>query len=136
MTITDTLGKLTTKEESMFAGLTGWHLIILTLLGLPQLILWIVALVGIIGSRGDSGTIALWFILITLIPIIGSILWFVVGKRTVAQRPQPELVTTGGAPAASGGSVPTAGAGWYPSPEHPGLRQWWDGSEWTNHLES
>lgn len=62
----------------MFAGLTGWHLIILMLIGLPQLILWIVSLVGILGSKADGGAIALWIIVVTIIPIVGPILWFTV----------------------------------------------------------
>jgi hypothetical protein len=68
----------------MFDNLTGWHMIIL-LFSLAPFILWLVALIQIAQSRASGGTIALWIVIITLIPLIGPILWFAVGKRTATQ---------------------------------------------------
>lgn len=144
----------------MFSGLTGWHVIIL-LLSLAPFVLWIIAIVQIATSKATGGTIALWIVIVTLFPLIGAIVWFAVGRRTatqiipavpVRQAPQPVAPYHAAAPQAaepppsttpqpaqaSGVAVPppSAPAGWYPSPSHPGLRQWWDGSRWTAHLES
>jgi hypothetical protein len=145
----------------VFSGLTGWHLIML-LLSLAPLVLWIVALVQIAASKATGGTIALWIVIVTLFPLIGAIVWFAVGRRTATQnipavpvRPLPGVVSHSDGPHAepyaaprqpaapmpakeSGADVPppSAPAGWYPSPSHSGLRQWWDGSQWRAHLES
>lgn len=68
----------------MLSNLVGWHVIIL-LLSLVPLALWLVALIQIAQSRAPGGTIALWIVIITLIPLIGPILWFTVGKRTATE---------------------------------------------------
>jgi predicted lipid-binding transport protein (Tim44 family) len=71
-------------------------------------------------------------------------------QGSAAQEPAQESATLRSAPEsvqgsaaqesaqASGADVPppSAPAGWYPSPSHPGLRQWWDGAQWTSHLET
>lgn len=68
----------------MFSNFAGWHVIIL-LLWLAPFVLWLVALIQIAQTRAPGGTIALWIVIITLIPLIGPILWFTVGKRTATQ---------------------------------------------------
>lgn len=174
----------------MFSGLTGWHLLLFSPV---PFVLWIIALVQIARSRAAGGTIAVWIVIVTLLPLVGPIVWFVVGKRT-ASKTVPlmpvgivpvgavpagavpvDSVPVGAVPAVSMpaavvpvGVVPVTAepdpaadasaetatdvtqptpapdtteaspplpAGWYPSPSYAGLRQWWDGSQWTNRLE-
>ena len=67
----------------MFQGFTGWHLLVLVIYILP-LVLWIISLVQIAKSRATGTNIALWVLVTTLIPLIGAILWFTIGKRTAS----------------------------------------------------
>lgn len=73
----------------MFSGLAGWHLIVLVTMIIP-LALWVVALVQIAQSKAAGGTIALWIVIITVVPLVGSILWFVIGRRTAEQGLRPQ----------------------------------------------
>jgi len=160
----------------VFSGLTGWHLVLFSPV---PFVLWIIALVQIARSKAAAGTIAVWIVIVTLLPLVGPIVWFVVGKRTASQTvplmpvgivtvgtqpvgavpavsmpvgavpavaPQPEPAADVPAETATDVTQPTAApdtteappplpAGWYPSPSYSGLRQWWDGSQWTNRLE-
>jgi hypothetical protein len=50
-----------------------------SLFGLVVLILDIVALVSLLKSGADAGTKILWVILIVLLPVVGMILYFVMG---------------------------------------------------------
>jgi hypothetical protein len=54
------------------------------LIGLAVLILDIVALVSLLKSRADAATKILWVLLIVLLPLIGMILYFLMGpgRRT------------------------------------------------------
>ena len=55
-------------------------------LGLVILILDIVALVSLLKSGADAGTKILWVLLIVLLPLVGMILYFLMGpgrRRTV-----------------------------------------------------
>ena len=51
------------------------------LLGLILLILDIVAIVDCVKSNKPGGQKALWIILILILPLIGLILYYVVGKK-------------------------------------------------------
>ena len=51
------------------------------LLGLAILILDIIAIVDAAKSNLDSGKKALWIILILILPLIGLILYFLVGRK-------------------------------------------------------
>ena len=51
------------------------------LLGLLILILDIVAVVDALQSSMDSGKKALWIVLIILLPVIGMVLYFLLGKK-------------------------------------------------------
>jgi phospholipase D-like protein len=54
------------------------------LFGLVVLILDIVALVSLLKSNADAGTKILWVLLIVLLPLVGMILYFLMGpgRRT------------------------------------------------------
>jgi len=51
------------------------------LIGLVVLVLDIVALVDVIKSSVDTGKKVLWVILILVLPIIGMVLYFLIGKK-------------------------------------------------------
>ena len=50
-----------------------------SLLGLAILVLDIIALVSLLQSTADSGTKILWAVLIILLPVLGMILYFLMG---------------------------------------------------------
>ena len=50
-----------------------------SLFGLIVLVLDIVALVSLLKSGADAGTKILWVILIVLLPLVGMIVYFVMG---------------------------------------------------------
>ena len=52
------------------------------ILGLIVLVLDIVAIVDALKSSMDTGKKALWIILILILPLIGMVLYFLIGKRT------------------------------------------------------
>ena len=51
------------------------------ILGLVVLVLDIIAIVDAVKSSMDSGKKILWIILILVLPIIGMILYFLIGKK-------------------------------------------------------
>ena len=55
------------------------------LFGLLVLVLDIIAIYSILKSSADSGTKLLWIVLVVLLPVIGMILYFLMGpgRRTV-----------------------------------------------------
>jgi len=51
------------------------------LIGLAILVLDIVAIVNVVKSTMDSSKKALWIILILVLPFIGMVLYFLIGKK-------------------------------------------------------
>lgn len=51
------------------------------LIGLVVLILDIIAIVDIVKSSVDTGKKALWIILVLILPLVGMIAYFLVGKK-------------------------------------------------------
>ncbi|MCR4336726.1 MAG: PLDc N-terminal domain-containing protein [Candidatus Omnitrophica bacterium] len=51
------------------------------ILGLLILVLDIVAIVDVLKSSMDTGKKALWIILILILPVIGMVLYFLIGKK-------------------------------------------------------
>ena len=51
------------------------------LLGLVILILDIYAIVKILGSAASTGTKVLWIVVIVLLPVVGLILWALMGPK-------------------------------------------------------
>lgn len=68
------------------ANVNGWHLAILVFAIVP-FALWIVALVQIAVSKAAVLALVVWAIIVTLVPLIGPIVWFVAGKRTLHRPP-------------------------------------------------
>ena len=69
-------------------SLVGWHLAIIVFAIVP-FALWIVALVQIAGSKAPVRELVVWAIIVTFVPVIGAIVWFVIGKRTAPRPPAP-----------------------------------------------
>ena len=51
------------------------------ILGLIILVLDIWAIINVIGSAASTGTKVLWVVVILLLPVIGLILWFLLGPK-------------------------------------------------------
>ncbi|MFA5145649.1 MAG: PLDc N-terminal domain-containing protein [Candidatus Omnitrophota bacterium] len=51
------------------------------ILGLLVLVLDIIAIVDVLKSSMDTGKKALWIILILILPAIGMVLYFLIGKK-------------------------------------------------------
>jgi len=69
----------------MLSGLAGWHLLILSVAFLIPLVL---AAVSIARNRTASGLEkAVWVLIVLLFPLLGAILWFIIGRRAQPQRP-------------------------------------------------
>jgi len=51
------------------------------LLGLIWLFIVIYAIIRVAGSSAAPGAKALWIVLILLLPVIGVILWFLIGPK-------------------------------------------------------
>jgi hypothetical protein len=51
------------------------------ILGLIILILDIYVIVKVLGSSASTGTKVLWTIIILLLPVVGLILWFLLGPK-------------------------------------------------------
>jgi hypothetical protein len=52
------------------------------LLGLSLLVLDVYAIVKIIGSGASTGSKVLWVVLILLLPLLGLILWWLLGPKS------------------------------------------------------
>ncbi|GIT80409.1 hypothetical protein LLS1_20780 [Leifsonia sp. LS1] len=75
----------------MLSGLAGWHTIMLLVWVVP-LVLWVIALVQIALSRTTAAYVIAWIAIATLVPVIGAILWFTLGRTNA-----PANRSTGGA---------------------------------------
>ncbi|HPN73260.1 MAG TPA: PLD nuclease N-terminal domain-containing protein [Candidatus Omnitrophota bacterium] len=51
------------------------------LLGLVVLVLDIIAIVDIVKSSFDTGKKVLWLALVILLPVLGMVLYFLIGKK-------------------------------------------------------
>jgi hypothetical protein len=51
------------------------------LLGLVILVLDVYAIVKVVGSSASTGTKVLWVVIILLLPVIGLILWALLGPK-------------------------------------------------------
>ena len=62
----------------VFAGVAAVGLIALAI---AHVLIAVVAVISVVGSRQSLGMKAVWFLLIWSMPLIGSVLWFLVGRR-------------------------------------------------------
>jgi hypothetical protein len=51
------------------------------LFGLLWLIAVVYAIIKVLGSRASTGTKVLWMVLILVLPVLGVILWFLLGPK-------------------------------------------------------
>lgn len=49
--------------------------------GLLWLVLSVYAIIKVVGSRADTGTKVLWVVLILVLPLLGLLLWFLLGPK-------------------------------------------------------
>ena len=75
----------------MPSGIAGWHTVVLLFWAVP-VVLWVIALVQIALSRTTTAYVIAWIAIATLVPVIGAILWFTLGRTNA-----PANRTTGGA---------------------------------------
>jgi hypothetical protein len=62
----------------MFAGVA---LVGLAALAIAHVLIAVLAVAGVFGSRQSPGMKIVWFLLIWAMPLIGSVMWFLVGRR-------------------------------------------------------
>jgi Phospholipase_D-nuclease N-terminal len=56
-----------------------------TLLGIVVAVAWVVALVDIVKRRHEltGASLAAWILIIIILPVLGTILYFTIGRRAV-----------------------------------------------------
>ncbi|MFB2584601.1 PLDc N-terminal domain-containing protein [Herbiconiux liukaitaii] len=65
----------------MFASFDGSHLVII-LLSIAAFVLFIAALISIIRApRASAAERVIWVLVVLILPLLGSIVWFAVGRR-------------------------------------------------------
>ena len=68
--------------QTIFLGFIGpWQWIIIGMAIIPMLILPIIALVDILKNNFLSSNKVIWVLVILLLPLIGSILYFIIGTK-------------------------------------------------------
>ena len=67
---------------AFLGGLGGFELLLLTIFFILPLFLWIIALVEVLKSEfKNTNDKLIWVIVILLFPIIGSLLYFIIGRN-------------------------------------------------------
>lgn len=59
-----------------------WYSSSYSLIGLVVLVLDIIAIVSVLTGRGSVGYKLLWILLILILPLIGMILYFLIGRNS------------------------------------------------------
>jgi len=60
-------------------GIGGWEILLLSSLLIP-LLLWIIALVDCLKSEFKGNDKVIWVIVILFFPVVGPILYFIIGR--------------------------------------------------------
>ena len=67
---------------AFLGGLGGFELLLLTIFFILPLFLWIIALVEVLKSEfKNTNDKLIWVIVILLFPIIGALLYFIIGRN-------------------------------------------------------
>ncbi|WP_394618190.1 PLD nuclease N-terminal domain-containing protein [Lentzea sp. JNUCC 0626] len=61
--------------------LEGAGLVVVALGALALLVFWIAALISVLAAPIGCGAKILWLLVVFSLPFVGSLLWFVVGRR-------------------------------------------------------
>ncbi len=61
-------------------GIGGWEILLLSSLIIP-LLLWIIALVDCLKSEFSGNDKVIWVIVILFFPVVGPILYFIIGRK-------------------------------------------------------
>ncbi|MGI5507324.1 PLD nuclease N-terminal domain-containing protein [Lentzea sp. CA-135723] len=69
-------------SEEHVRWLEGGGLVLVLLGSLALLVFWIAALVSVLAAPVGCGAKILWLLVVFALPFVGSLLWFVVGRRT------------------------------------------------------
>ncbi|HEK86679.1 MAG: PLDc N-terminal domain-containing protein [Candidatus Saccharicenans sp.] len=75
-------------------GIGELIIILVLFLGIPQFILFIVALVDILKSEFPGNDKLIWILLIIFLPLLGPILYFLIGRKNKIQPPSAYKPTT------------------------------------------
>lgn len=62
--------------------LEGGGLVLVLLGAVALLIFWIAALISVLGAPIGCGAKILWLLVVFALPFLGSVLWFVAGRRS------------------------------------------------------
>jgi hypothetical protein len=72
----------------VFAGVAAVGLLALAI---AHVLIAVVAVISVIGSEQTLGMKVVWFLLIWAMPLIGSVLWFLVGRREQRNQWNPAM---------------------------------------------
>jgi hypothetical protein len=70
------------EADEVFPQITNKEVRVGGLLGLVILVLDIIAIIDIVKSSADTGKKILWLLLVILLPVLGMILYFLLGKKS------------------------------------------------------
>ena len=68
--------------DSILSLAQAWYSSNYNLIGLVILVLDIIAIVSVLMGRGSVGHKVLWILLILILPVIGMILYFLIGRNS------------------------------------------------------
>jgi membrane protein implicated in regulation of membrane protease activity len=72
----------TTSTPAQDQGILGWALIAVTAIaGVAFVVLVVAAVISVIGSQLGAGMKLAWIVFVVVAPFLGSLAWFVVGRR-------------------------------------------------------
>jgi hypothetical protein len=57
-----------------------------TVLGLLHFLVWVYAVVQILGSRAETGDKILWILVVLILPLLGLVLWLFLGPGSPRKR--------------------------------------------------
>lgn len=64
----------------MLGGLTGWNLIVITVL---FFIPWLLSVIQIGRTKAPATPVVVWLLVVTLLPLVGPLLWLAVGRTSL-----------------------------------------------------